>query len=171
VNSDRQARLAKRLEEVARRDEARIRRELETEELRRQAAAELYAMCAAFVESLNRLMTQIRLELSPERYAPEMFHDPGPNIFQMQASGRILQLGFDATAPLISTEHYRTPYILEGAVRWFNQDSLEGLGIREHQLFYCIEKRARYWLYFDAQAHRRGAVSEDYLAERFEELL
>lgn len=171
VRQDRLQRLAKRLDDLSRRDELRIQREHEIEELRRKAAADLYEVCVRFVNALNAVATNITLELSPERYGPESFRDTGPNIFQIHASGRIVQLAFEPGEETISTEHFRTPYILEGAVRWFNQESLEGLGIKEHLLFYCLEKRRRYWVRYDPQSHRKGMVDEDYLIELFEEVL
>ncbi|MCP5110988.1 MAG: hypothetical protein GY953_09155, partial [bacterium] len=143
----------------------------EIEELRRQAAVDLHGVCNRFVGDLNSLSLNIEVELSPERYGPESFRDTGPNIIQINASGRIVQLAFEPAEPTISTEHYRVPYTLEGAVRWFNQESLEGLGIKEHLLFFCLEKRRRYWVRYDAQTHRKGPVDEEYLADLFEDLL
>ena len=171
MRSDRITRLAKRLEGIARIDEIRIRREHEIQGLQRRAAVELHQLCARFVGSLNELLNEVHVELAPTEFTPDMLVYPGANIFQVNASGRLLQFTFETVDPLVSTEHFRTPYILEGAVRWFNREALESLIIGEHALFYCLEKHAQYWLHYDLQSHRKGTVDEDYLAERFEELL
>ena len=171
MRTDRITRLAKRLEGIARIDEIRIQREHEIQDLQHRAAVELHQVCTRFVRSLNELLHDVRVDLTPPHYTLDMLVYPGANIFQVNASGRVLQFTFETVDPLISTEHFRTPYILEGAVRWFNRESLESMIIGEHALFYCVEKRSQYWLHFDLQSHRKGAVDEDYLAERFEDLL
>ena len=138
---------------------------------KRRAASELYAMFEHFARELNALVANIEVEFSPESWKLDSLLDTGPNIFQMNASGRVLQLAFEPAEPMVSMEHYRTPYTLEGAVRWFNQESLEGLGIHENLLFYCLEKKRNYWVRYDAQSHRKGPVDEDFLAGCFEQLL
>lgn len=171
MREDRLRRLARAFDATAREIEERMREEQRIAGLRRAAALELHAICLNFVQSINALTEQVKLELAPPEFRAEMFREPGPNLFQMSASGRIVQLAFQGTEPLVSTELYPTPYILEGEVRWFNQDSLEGLGIREQMLFYCLDRNRRYWAFFDPQTHRRGPVNEDYLAELFEQIL
>ncbi len=171
MRADRIHRLARRLDLAAGADDDLIRREHEIEVLRQAAALELHTLCRNLVRSLNDVLSQTSVELTPEIFTNETFQDSGPNIFQMSASGRLLQLAFESTERLIATENFKTPYILEGAVRWFNQELLEGIGVQEHLLFYCLGKRDRYWLHYDSLSHRNGRVDEDYLVERFEELL
>jgi hypothetical protein len=168
---DRIRKLAQQIDSIAQRDEERIRQARQIAELRGKAAVELYGICADFVTALNSATAKVKLELSPQDYTEESFADPGPNIFQINAAGRVIQLTFTVQEPMASTENFRTPYILEGAVRWFNQESLDGLRIREHLLF-CTLVRARYqWVPVDRQTNRRIALDYDYLADRFEELL
>lgn len=171
MREDKLRRLAKRLDATAREIERRIQEEQRIAGLRRAAAVRLHTVCLNFVRSVNALTQEIKLELAPPEFSEETFRDPGPNLFQINASGRIVQLAFACCEPLVSTEAFTIPYILEGEVRWFNQESLEGMGVRDHQLFYCLENARQYWLWFDSQTHRRGPVDEDYLADRFEELL
>ncbi|MCP5110216.1 MAG: hypothetical protein GY953_05215, partial [bacterium] len=92
MRQERLTRLAKRLDDLARKDELRIQRDQEIEELRRQAAVDLHGVCDRFVGDLNSLSLNIEVELSPDRYGPESFRDTGPNIVQINASGRIVQL-------------------------------------------------------------------------------
>jgi hypothetical protein len=171
MREDKLRRLARRLDATAREIERRIQEERRIAGLRRAAAVQLHAVCLSFVGSVNALTKEIKLELAPPEYSEESFRDSGPNLFQINASGRIVQLAFGSCEPLVSREAFATPYILEGEVRWFNQESLEGMGVHEHLLFYCLENTRQYWLWFDSQTHRRGPVDEDYLADRFAELL
>ena len=89
----------------------------------------------------------------------------------MNASGRIVQVIFTPTDSATSAEEFQIPYTLHGAVRRFNQELLDGLGIREHLLLFCLDKRSSYWLHFDPKTHRKGPFDEDYLIEVFQELL
>jgi len=171
MREDRLRRLAKAFDATAREIEERIREEQRIDRLRRAAAVELHTVCLNFARSVNALTEQVKLELAPPEFQPEMYREPGPNLFQLSASGRIVQLAFQGSEPLVSTELHSTPYILEGEARWFNQDSLEGLGIREQMIFYCLDRNRLYWVFFDPQTHRRGPLNEDYLAELFEQIL
>ncbi len=171
MNEDRLKRLVRSLEALAEKDAQRLREEQRIWNLRRQSAFELYVICSNFVRTLNAQLTRIQLELSPSEFAADRFRDAGPNIFQINASGRIIQIAFEAAEPLVSTEDFLTPYTLEGAVRWFSQESLEGMGIGEHLLFLCLRNTAAEWVYFDPQTHRRGAFDEDYLALLLEQLV
>ncbi len=171
MDEDRLKRLAHNLDALARKDEQRLREEQEIWSLRRESAFELYVICSNFVRTVNAVLSQIRLELSPADYTADKFHETGPNIFQVNASGRIIQVAFEASEPLITTEDFLTPYTLEGAVRWFSQESLETMGIAEHLLFLCLRDNGPEWVYFDPQTHRKGSFDEDYLATLLEELL
>ncbi len=171
MREDKLRRLARRLDATAREIERRIQEERRIAGLRRAAAVQLHGICLNFVCAVNALTREIKLELAPPDYSEDSFRDPGPNLLQINASGRIVQLAFASCEPIVSTEAFATPYILEGEVRWFNQQSLEGMSVREHLLFYCLDNSRQYWLWLDSQTHRRGPVDEDYLADRFEELL
>jgi hypothetical protein len=169
--SERLKRLAKNLDALARRDENGIRRAREIGALRRQAAAELHSICGGFVRNLNQLLSEIELDFQPEEYRPDTFQDAGLNLFQINARGRILQLEFEATPELISTEDFRVPYILAGTVRCFNQELLERDLIEEQLLFYTVEKSRSLWRFFDARTYRSGPFDADYLAGLMEQLI
>ncbi len=171
MDQERLERLARGLDRAVKKDAERIEREQQIVRRRREAAFELYVICSNLVRNLNAICAAARLDLAPPEFSPESFRDAGPNLFQISVSGRILQIAFEATEPVAATENYPTPYTLEGAVRWFNQDSLETLGIQEHQLFCCIEDGKLVWRWFDPQTHRSGLVNEDYFAARLEDLL
>ncbi len=171
MEEDRLRKLARGLDALAEKDELSIRWEHQMAELRCEAAFELYAICSNFVRSVNALSTKVKLELAPESYSRRSFRDSGPNLFQINASGRIVQVAFETTEPMVTTENFRISYTLEGAVRWFSQQTLESLGVRENLLFYCVEEGKTGWICFDPQTHRRVPFDEDYLAGLFEELL
>lgn len=169
--NDRLRRLARSLDALARADEVRIRRAREIGSLRREAAVELHGICGDFVRDLNQLLSEIELEFQPEDYGPESFQDAGINLFQINARGRILQIKFEATPELISTEDFRVPYILAGAVRCFNQQLLEKDLIEEQLLFYTMEKSRHLWRFFDARTYRSGPFDAQYLTGLLEQLI
>ena len=171
AGSERLKRLAKSLDGLARQDEARISRAHEIGSLRRAAAVELHGICSEFVQGLNHLLSEIELDFQPEDYGPASFQDAGLNLFQINARGRILQITFEATPELISTEDFRVPYILAGAVRCFNQQLLEKDLIEEQLLFYTIEKSRHFWRFFDGRTYRSGAFDGDYLTGLMEQLI
>ena len=168
---DRINKLAQEIDTIAQRDEERILHAQQIADSRARAALDLFTICASFVNAVNEVTSRVKLDLSPLGYRPESFQDPGPNLFQINAAGRVIQLTFTANEPLTSTENFRMPYILEGAVRWFNQESLDGLRIREHQLFCTLLRGRHQWIVVDRQTNRRATLDNDYLADRFEELL
>jgi len=169
--SERLRRLAKNLDALARKDETGIRRAHEIGSLRRQAAVKLHAICGEFVRDLNQLLSETELDFQPDEYRPENFQDNGINLFQINARGRILQIKFEATPELISTEDFRVPYILAGAVSCFNQQLLDKDLIEEHLLFYTIEKSRHLWRFFDARTYRSGPFDADYLIGLMEQLV
>jgi hypothetical protein len=170
-HGDRLKKLARSLDALAGKDEVRIRRAGEIGSLRRQAAVELHGICGDFVRGLNQLLSEIELEFDPQEYGPDNFHDDGINLFQINARGRILQIRFEATTEPISTEDFRVPYILAGAVRCFNQQLLEQDLIEEQLLFYTIEKSRHFWRFFDGRTYRSGPFGSDYLAGLMEHLV
>ena len=58
-----------------------------------------------------------------------------------------------------------------GSVRCFNQPLIEQDLIREHLLFYCLEKGRNFWRYFDERTYHSGPVDEEYLTALLEQLL
>jgi len=168
---ERLKRLAHRIDALARKDESVIERAREIALLRRKAALDLYGICADFVREMNELMTRTELEFDPDEYHPESFQEHGIHLFQINARGRILQIRFEATDELASTEDFRIPYILEGAVRCFNQRLLDQDLIEEQLLFYTLEKRRTMWRFFDARTHRSGPFDADYLIGLLEQLV
>jgi hypothetical protein len=169
--NERLKKLAKCLDALSLKDENGARRANEIGLLRREAARELHAVCGDFVRALNGLLSEMKLEFAPEEYGADNFQDNGINLFQINARGRILQIKFEATPELVSTEDFRVPYILAGAVRCFNQQLLETNLIEEQLLFYTIEKSRSMWRFFDARTYRSGPVNADYLTGLLEQLV
>ena len=168
---DRLRKLAKNLDGLARKDETDISRAREIGALRRQAALELHGICGDFVRELNQLLNEIELDFQPDEYGLENFQDAGINLFQINAHGRVLQIKFETTPILISTEDFRVPYILSGTVRCFNQQLLDENLIEEQLLFYTIEKSRHLWRFFDARTYRSGPFDADYLTGLMEQLV
>lgn len=139
--------------------------------MRRQAAMELHGVCASFVGALNELLTHTELDFDPREYQPDSFQENGVNLFQINARGRIMQIKFEATPELVSTEDFRVPYILAGSVRCFNQQLLEQDLIEEQLVFYTVEKARQMWRFFDARTYRSGPFDVDYLISLMEQLL
>ena len=164
-------RLAKEIEALAEKDETLLRRTRDIAVLRRRAATELHALCAGFVNSVNHLLHRPEVELDPIDYPEESFHDDLPNLIQINIRGRILQAEFEATPDLFSTEDFRVPYILSGAVRAFNQALLDKDLIEEQLIFYTVEKDKTMWRFFDARTYRSGNLDQEYLIGLMEQLL
>ncbi len=171
MDEERLNRLARQLDAVAAQNEIRIEEEKRLGALRRESAFELYVICSNLVRILNSRARNGRLELSPAEFSPDSFQEAGPNLLQISVSGRIVDIAFEATDTLTSTENYLQPYTIEGAIRWFNQESLETFGIHEELLFLCVEGRKAAWVHFDGQTHREGPFDEDYLMGLVETLL
>jgi len=171
LKTDRLKKLAKTIDGLSQQDEKLIERTKAIAELRRRAAVELHLICAHFVRDLNQLLSQTEIKLDPPEYAPESFQEEGSNLIQINARGRLLQIEFQAPPELISTEDFRVPYILAGAVRSFNQDLLDRDIIEEQFVFYCLEKKGNLWRFFDARTYRTAPFNEDYLAALMEQLV
>jgi hypothetical protein len=164
-------RLARKLDELPAKDELRIREARELEEKQRSAGAELYKLCRGLVDVLNTLLDNLEIEITPESYNDEMLDSPSGLLIQINASGRIVQLVVHAREPEVSSEHFRTPYILRGAIRWFNQEYLERQEIQENQIFYCVDASGGSWRYHDPRTRKTATVDEDYIAGTLEQLL
>ncbi|MCZ2149737.1 MAG: hypothetical protein LC126_18410 [Bryobacterales bacterium] len=164
-------RLARKLDELPAKDELRMRQARELEEKQRSAGAELHQLCRCLVDALNSILDNLKIEITPVSYNAGMLDSPAGLLIQINASGRIVQLAIHAREPEVSSEHFRTPYILRGAIRWFNQEFLERQEIQENQIFYCIDAYGGSWRYYDLRTRKTAAVDEDFIAGTLEQLL
>lgn len=164
-------RLAKQIGNLTKKDQHLLLTENEVVGLRRQGAFELYSICADFVASVNQLLSPAVLELTPPEYAAEMFRESGVNLIQINAQGRIIQIAFEATREVFSTEKFRIPYVLEGEVRAYNQEMLERTQVRSQALFLCLEEKRNTWHYFEWLNGRTGAFGRDQLVRLLERLV
>src|SRR5260370_31535160 len=114
-------RLAKNIDALAEKDEGFLRRSREIAALRQAAAADLYAICADFVSSVNRLLARMEIELDPPGFGSSSFQEHLVNLVQINVLSRILQVAVSATPELISTADFRVPYTLQGTIRALNQ--------------------------------------------------
>ncbi|MFB3778509.1 MAG: hypothetical protein ACE141_12905 [Bryobacteraceae bacterium] len=163
--------LARKIEAVAKADQQRVRQAQEYARLRSRAAMELHQTCAALTGELNALLPEPLVELSPPEYSADAFRDSGPNVFQINVSGRIVHLEFHSTETLTSTEKFATPYILEGSVRAFNQELLELSVVPEQFLFCCVERERLNWLWFDPRSQRSAPLDRTRLIQLLDRLM
>ncbi len=151
-------------------DQTLIHQAKEYARLRRRAAAELHAMCLQLVEGINAHLDKPRVELTPAAFSGEDYRDDGANVFQINVSGRIVHLEFHATVTPSCTEKLSTAYILEGAVRAFNQDFLEMSLVPEQPLFCCPKERELLWVWFDTRLQRTSRLDQARLITLLERL-
>jgi hypothetical protein len=168
---DRLSRLAEAIESASLRDRQHILEAERIDRLRASGAADLYGICRELVDALNSKLTDPAVVLDPPVYSRENFEDGGANLFQINLRGRLLQIGFASTDELISTEDFRSPYILNGSVRSYNQELLDRQAMEEHNIFYCLEGEAGRWYFSDCRAYRNGKLTSDFLARGLERLL
>ena len=142
----------------------------EVARLRRQGALQLHQVCSEVVSSVNGKLPEPMLELSPPAYAPEMFREPGVNLYRVSSQGREMQITFEAPPQLMSTEKFLIPYILEGEVRTYNQELLERFEIRSRLLFFCVEEGTGTWRFFDWRTRHTGTVNPEWLVSLMEPL-
>lgn len=164
-------RLAASLDALEDKDAESLRRSRQVTATRRAAAAELYQICATFVDSVNGLLSRSHITLDPPHYTHDEFREDSANLIQMNVSGRILQVEFQVTPELVSTEDFRIPYTLEGYVRAFNQELLEKDLIEEQLIFYTLEKPQPLWRFFDVRTHRSDRLDQEYLISLMEHLV
>jgi hypothetical protein len=169
--ADRLHKLARKVEAMARKDEQHLRETAEIDSRRSGGALDLYMICSDFVNAVNRLLPSPMLELSPSEFSAESFRDPGNYVFQINVSGRVVHLEFRATDTLTSTERFRTPYILEGSLRAFNQELLDLAVMPEQLLFCCIGASRLHWLWFDPRTQRTGQLNQEHLTSLLDRLL
>ncbi len=163
TTDDRLRKLVRKIEATAKQDEERLRQAQEIGRRRASAALDLHTTCAAFVDSVNQLLPSPMLELSPSAYTPESFRDPGSNVFQINVSGRIVHLEFQATDTLTSIEKFRIPYILEGSLRSFNQELLDMSAIPEQLLFCCLDRNKLSWLCCNPRTQQAAPLDQEHL--------
>ena len=137
---------------------------------RREGACELHRVCAEFVDAVNSRLSDAHLDLSPPTYSPDMFRERGSNLIQISSQGRQIQIAFEATSSLVSTEKFSIPYILEGEVRAYNQRMLERSDVRADLLFFCVDRGTAAWRFFDWRTLRTGPVGHGLLATLMEPL-
>jgi hypothetical protein len=171
VRDTRLKRLAEKIDALSEKDEVRLRHSREMGALRRAAASDIHAICADFVNSVNRLLARCELELAPRSFSESAFQEDSANLIQINVRGRILQVSFMATPELVSTEDFRVPYTLEGSVRAFNQELLDKDIIEEQLVFYTIEKEKKMWRFFDARTYRSGPFDQEYLISVMEQII
>jgi hypothetical protein len=171
ADQERIARLAKQIGDEVRKDQPQLLTEADALVVRRKGAAELHAVCAAFVASVNRLLSPPILELTPPEYVADAFRETGANLFQLNAQGRIIQIVFGSTRDTFSTEKFLIPYVLEGEVRAYNQELLERMQVRTQALFFCLEDNRSSWRYFDYLQGRSGVFNQDQLVTLLERLV
>jgi len=168
------ARLRKLAEGIAaltKKDGLVLERAREIADMRNAAAAEIYALCAEFAAGLNRLLAQAEVRLDPPESSVVEFWDGAPCLIQINVRGRILQIEYESTAELVSTEEFRIPYTLAGSVRAFNQELLEKDLIEEQLIFFTLEKHRRMWRFFDPRTYRSGPLDQEYLVTLMEQLI
>ncbi len=164
-------RLAARIDSLADKDAKALEQARRIDRTRKAAAVELHRVCEEFVDSVNGLLSRLRLVLDPADYSEDSFREEATNLIQINVEGRILQLEFEATPELISTEDFRIPYTLEGVVRAFNQELLDKDLIEEQLIFYTVDKHETMWRFFDARTYRSGPFNREYLVSVMEQLL
>ena len=165
------ARLANSIEAVGERDRKLVDESARVDRLRTEGAVALYAVCRRFVDALNGRLSEPALLLDPTEYSAGYYHDGGPNLFQINLRGRLLQIEFTATEELYSTEEFRHPYVLQGAIRSFNQELLDRNTLDEQAIFYCPKDGAAHWYYFDRRTRGAGLVTPDFFAAQMQRLI
>ena len=90
---------------------------------------------------------------------------------QVVAQGRIVQIAFESTREIFSTEKFLIPYILEGEVRAYNQKMLERTQVRSQALFFCLEDTRNTWGYYEWINGRTGAFGRDQLVSLLERIV
>jgi len=171
LSRDRLKKLAASIDRLIEKDDQLLRKMEEVAQLRRAAAVQLHSICAHFVNELNQLLANAEIRMDPPEYEPANFQEDGPNLFQINVRGRILQIRFEATPELVSSEEFRVPYTLAGSIRCFNQHMLEQDLIEEQLLFFCLERHGEMWRYFDPRTYRTGPFNQDYLVFLMEQVV
>jgi hypothetical protein len=179
---DRIRRLARKIEDLRRKDETASSRRHEIHRQRHEAAERLHKICECFVEQVNGMIKEDQMMLVPAEFTEESNHD-SPDDSRMQlmlnVRGRVLLIDLEPPPSLVSTELFRKPYILQGEVRFFNQELLDDSRVEEHGIFFCPNEgakdanghRAGAWLFWNGRSYKSGPVDDGYLAELMEQLM
>jgi hypothetical protein len=163
------ARLARQIDATHRAERFLVRAD-EIAVLRRQGAYELLRLSADFVSSVNGKLSQASLELSPPTYSLDAFRESEANLIQIASHGRQMQVLFEATSNLVSTEKFVIPYVVEGEVRTYNQKMLERFDVRTLSIFFCVEEKTTMWRFFDWRTRSTGIGDSGLLASLMEPL-
>ena len=175
---DRFRRLAQKIQDLRRKDDAAEARFHEIARQRDQAARELHEICRRFAERLNPYVKEDRLDLIPAEFPAQMDQD-GRFQIMLNVRGRVLLIALEAPGTLVSTDNFRKPYVLQGEVRFFNQELLDEARVEEHGLYFCPGEggktsgggRRGAWLYWNGRNYKSGMVDEEYLAGLLEQLM
>jgi hypothetical protein len=171
VTEQRLQKLARKLDAIPAKDAERIAQAREMEHKQQAAAAELHQLCSAFVASLNAVLREMTVEFTPAEFTPASLDAPSGALFQINASGRIVQITLHCKETAVSTEHFRVPYILEGRIRSFNQDLLDRQEINEYQIFYCVDRTEESWRYFDTRSRTSGRITREFLIDLLDQIV
>src|ERR1022692_49988 len=175
---DRIRRLARKIEDLRRKDETTAARRAEVHRQRQEAAERLHKICECFVEQVNGMIKEDQMMLVPGEFSNETSEDSRMQ-FMLNVRGRVLLIDLEPPPSLVSTELFRKPYILQGEVRFFNQELLDDSRVEEHGIFYCPNegakdasgRRAGAWLFWNGRSYKSGPVDDGYLAELMEQLM
>lgn len=163
--------LARRIEELRRKDEAADQRRQTIQKRRTEAIHRLWEICNGFATHLNSYIEHDPLQLSPPEPPPNFPEDEHLQLL-MNVRGRILLLDVAAPANLVATDNFKKPYILEGEVRFFSQELLEEERVEEHGIFFCPgEGPEGAWIFWNGRTYKSGRVDENYLAGLLEQIL
>ncbi len=163
--------LAHRIEELRLKDVAIQQLRSQILDQRTQAVQRLWETCRSFASQLNAFAPEDKIELSPSE-APADFPDDQTLELMLNVRGRVLLVALRAPSNLVSSDNFKKPYILEGDVRFFNQELLENDRVEEHGIFFCPnEGREGGWLYWNVRTYRSGVADEDYFASLLEQIL
>ncbi len=170
-HEERFRKLARRIEELRRKDEEVQTFRTKVRASRQEALQRLWGTCRSFADALNAYVNHDRLELTPPD-PPDELPDEDPIQLMLNVRGRVLLLDLRAPENLIASDNFKKPYILEGDVRFFNQELLESDRVEEHGIFFCPGEGERgAWLFWNMRSYKSGVVDEGYLASLLEHIL
>ena len=175
---DRFRRLAQKIEALRRKDESNAARRTQIVRQRDAAARQLHQICCRFADRLNSHIKEDRVDLVPAEM-PEEMDDECRQQIMLNVRGRVLLIALEAPSALVSTDNFRKAYILQGEVRFFNQELLDEALVEEHGLFFCPSEgpkdtqghRQGAWLFWNGRNYKSGPVDEEYLAGLLEQLM
>jgi hypothetical protein len=175
---DRIRRLARKIEDLRRKDESAAARRREIHRQRLEAARQLHNVCRVFVDKINELIKEDQMGLVPTEFTGDAGDDCRLQ-YMLNVRGRVLLIDLEPPPSLVSTELFRKPYIMQGEVRFFNQELLDDSRVEEHGLFFCPGEgtkdasghRSGAWLFWNGRSYKSGAVDDTYLAELMDQLM